>query len=160
MDLARSNPGEPSTRRPRSLTVNYPPTAPLSPPRGRRSYDIGPSYTQDVPPLSLHGHTLERPAAVQQIDVSSRLNSSRRTLTAPLPVLDHRLTTPVTEPAEPFHDLPTPVIEHVQPLHRPPRSPRERVFAFFGLGRGPEARERKDLVSLMWNFAFNGVQVN
>ena len=39
------------------------------------------------------------------------------------------------------------------------RTTRQRLLAFFGFGSGPELRERKDLMSLIWNLAFNGAQV-
>ena len=39
------------------------------------------------------------------------------------------------------------------------RTTRGRLLAFFGFGSGPELRERKDLMSLIWNLGFNGVQV-
>lgn len=36
---------------------------------------------------------------------------------------------------------------------------RGRLLAFFGLGTNPELRERKALMSLVWNLGFNGAQV-
>lgn len=51
------------------------------------------------------------------------------------------------------------------PENRPEGSPlqqrttRGRLLAFFGFGTGPELRERKDLMSLIWNLGFNGAQV-
>jgi hypothetical protein len=64
-------------------------------------------------------------------------------------MLDRILIAPET-PAT----VPTPV----QPAP-PPQSYRSRLLAFFGYGSDPSVRERKDLVSLLWNFAFNGIQV-
>jgi len=52
------------------------------------------------------------------------------------------------------------------PENRPEESPfqhrttRGRLLAFFGFGSGPELRERKDLMSLIWNLGFNGAQVH
>lgn len=46
--------------------------------------------------------------------------------------------------------------EGSEPQHRTTRG---RLLAFFGFGSGPELRERKDLMSLIWNLGFNGAQV-
>lgn len=58
-----------------------------------------------------------------------------------------------------------PLLPQPVPENRPEGSPfqhrttRGRLLAFFGLGTGPELRERKDLMSLIWNLGFNGLQV-
>jgi len=58
-----------------------------------------------------------------------------------------------------------PLLPPTIPENRPEGSPfehhttRGRLLAFFGFGSGPELRERKDLMSLIWNLGFNGAQV-
>ena len=58
-----------------------------------------------------------------------------------------------------------PLLPPTMPENRPEvsqfqhRSTRRRLLAFFGFGGGPELRERKDLMSLIWNLGFNGAQV-
>lgn len=47
----------------------------------------------------------------------------------------------------------------------PPEPPqhhttRGRLLAFFGLGTNPELRERKAVMSLIWNLGFNGAQAS
>ena len=57
-----------------------------------------------------------------------------------------------------------PLLPQIVPENRPEGSPfqhrttRGRLLAFFGFGRGPELRERKELMSLIWNLGFNGIQ--
>lgn len=59
-----------------------------------------------------------------------------------------------------------PLLPPTIPENRPEGSPfehrttRGRLLAFFGFGSGPELRERKDLMSLIWNLGFNGAQVS
>ena len=58
-----------------------------------------------------------------------------------------------------------PLLPPTMPENRPEgssfqhRTTRGRLLAFFGFGTGPELRERKDLMSLIWNLGFNGAQV-
>ena len=58
-----------------------------------------------------------------------------------------------------------PLLPPTMPENRPEGSPyqhrttRQRLLAFFGFGSSPELRDRKDLMSLIWNLGFNGAQV-
>ena len=65
------------------------------------------------------------------------------------------------------NQVPTaPLLPQTMPENRTEGSPfqhrttRGRLLAFFGFGTGPELRERKDLMSLIWNLGFNGLQVH
>lgn len=117
-------------------------------PRERHSHDIPSPAIPDILRLPARSRTVDRFPAVHHPDPSSLIITPRRP-TTPRPVLDANLVAPITPP----------VLETTETLSEPHRSPRARLRAFFGLGNDPELRERKDLVSLVWNFFFNGVQI-
>jgi hypothetical protein len=59
-----------------------------------------------------------------------------------------------------------PLLPQAMPENPPGESPlrrlttRGRLLAFFGIGSGPELRERKEFMSLTWNLGFNAAQVS
>jgi hypothetical protein len=122
-------------------------------------------YDQSDRPFDARRTTIPSP-----IDVGATMPFPSRSHTVP-----ERATARHPEPPTPLfsttqpingNQAPTvPLLPHAMPEHPPEGSPfqhrttRGRLLAFFGFGTGPELRERKDLMSLIWNLGFNGAQV-
>jgi hypothetical protein len=102
-------------------------------------------------------------------DTRMRLEFPPRSYTVPLRTTARQPEPPITPLSaaqqRSGNQVPT---AHLLPMpENPPedsilqhRTARGRLLAFFGYGAGPELRERKDLMSLIWNLGFNGAQVS
>lgn len=83
---------------------------------------------------------------------SSRLQFNDRVI---IRELDPALVPPAPRPVLDINLLPTPD----ETPRTSSQSPRQRLLAFFGVGSAPEVRQRKELLSFLWNVVFNSIQV-
>ena len=128
-------------------------------------------------PLSSRRDQNSRPSDARRSAISSpadgtmTMGSSPRSHTIPERSTARHQDPPITplSAARPLSgsQVPTaPLLPQIVPENRPGasqfqhRTTRGRLLAFFGFGSGPELRERKDLMSLIWNLGFNGLQVH
>ena len=120
--------------------------------RGSRSTDARPTDTSSLIDGTMTLEPPPRTHAVPERTTARHPDPPITPLSATQPLSANRATT-------------APLLPQTMPENRPEESPfqhrttRGRLLAFFGFGSGPELRERKDLMSLIWNLGFNGLQV-
>ena len=115
---------------------------------------ITPQSTPSPSPTA-DGSLLEFPSpsyAVPERTTAHRPEPPITALSPPQPLTGIQVQTPPLLP----HAIPEDPLEGSPLQHHTTRA---RLLAFFGFGSGPELRERKEFMSLIWNLGFNGAQV-
>jgi hypothetical protein len=147
----------PSVDRSSPPSTDPPVPATQEPPSSEHDQSETPSNAQrtSTPSLTDVGMTVEFPSPSHTIPERTSAHYPELPITPPSaaqPPGGNQITTvPLLPPAMP--ENPPEELPHQH------RTTRGRLFAFFGLGSGPELRERKELMSLIWNLGFNGAQV-
>lgn len=134
-----------------------------------------PQLPTPIPSSSGHeqiimSNDIRRATIPSPVDAGMRVGFPSRSHTLPERATARRQEPPITplSPAQPLsgNQMPAaPPLPQTMPENPPEQSAlqhhttRGRLLAFFGLGTNPELRERKALMSLIWNLGFNGAQI-